>query len=320
MKQKIFIGSSGEALKYAKLVKKQLCRDYDCIVWNENYFDLNTSTYENLYRKAYGFDFAIFVGGKDSIVHERGEDEAKVRDNVVFELGLYAGILSSARTFFLLHEDCKIFSDFQGITVSYYTGKQQVKNSCAFIREHIERERQISRPSALPATAFAATYFENFIKNIQKCYSNKAKFSLNGITYDVSRLNVSIKIVLPKEKIREIKSSDSEFYRKMGLQEISVSYEENKRGVYLRIDGKELENDNLIIYDVPTILDTSFQVVDLLNGKNCWGDDDRAIMLKKKEVREFEKTLMHKAQGNLWLEDKLACIDMDSVEDKKDER
>lgn len=80
MRKRIFIGSASESLKEAELVKKYLeekC-DCECTVWNDGFFDQSKSAYECLYSNSYHFDYAVFVGGKDSVVRERGIKKCKV--------------------------------------------------------------------------------------------------------------------------------------------------------------------------------------------------------------------------------------------------
>ena len=109
---RVFIGSSSESVKIAEVVKAQLESFCDCIVWSdENFFEPNESTYKNLVKKAHSFDFAVFVGGKDDFVVRKNKarkTKTAPRDNVYIEFGLYAGILTTDRTYFLI--DKKMYS------------------------------------------------------------------------------------------------------------------------------------------------------------------------------------------------------------------
>ena len=314
MREKIFIGSSKESLPYAKIVKKSLENEYDCVIWNDKFFELNKSTYENLYQKAYGFDYAIFIGGQDSIVYERRLFKRKTRDNVIFELGLYAGILSPQKTFFLLHHKCKVFSDFEGITINYFKNESDIQKCCEVIHQHMNVESSISRPSIMPATALAKAYYNNFLKKICKWLETKdPEIELNGKTYPVKDMKVTIKVLLPKSRIFKMSTLDANFYKKRGLTQVSVSYEANKRSLFLRVDQRDLEDNQLVIYDVPTILDASFDIVEYLSGKSFEGDTERILLLKKKEVRDFEKTLNHMSQDDKVMSDYLKCADIKRV-------
>ena len=62
------------------------------------------------------------LGGKDDLSVRLKSRKVKIspRDNIYLEFGLYAGILSPARSYFLIDEKCKIASDLLGITVLRY--------------------------------------------------------------------------------------------------------------------------------------------------------------------------------------------------------
>lgn len=306
MESRIFIGSSKESLEIAKTVKKVLEENLECecCVWDKDFFELNISTYQNLYRKAYSFDYAVFVGGKDSIVLERNEIATKARDNVTFELGLYAGILSPARTFFLLDKECSILSDLKGITIGFYSDDSQVKEVCKEICQHIERENQISRLSALPSTTLAISYYYNFLLNVQKWVEQESLIYLNGEEYDVSDMEVEIKVVLP-EKVCEMNSMDADFYKRNKLIEVRGSYAKGKRGVLIRVKYEDLKENRLIIYDVPTIIDTAFKAVDIIEGKDYVGEPEQVMNLKKREISNFKKALQSLSCENYWMRERL---------------
>ena len=129
MKSRIFIGSSTESLKIAETVQKLMEPEFECEIWNKNFFFFIQSTYDNLVQKAPSFDYAVFIGDPDDMVIRRNtgeQTEKKIapRDNVYLEFALYAGILSAARSFFLLDEACGIASDLKGITMSYYADQE----------------------------------------------------------------------------------------------------------------------------------------------------------------------------------------------------
>ena len=88
MKKKVFIGSSSESANIAEKIKVHLQQEYDCIIWNDNFFQPNNSTYDDLQKKSIYFDFAVFVGGKDDFVMRYSNRKKKkaVRDNIYFEL------------------------------------------------------------------------------------------------------------------------------------------------------------------------------------------------------------------------------------------
>jgi CRP/FNR family transcriptional regulator, cyclic AMP receptor protein len=67
-------------------------------------------------------DFAVAVALFEDVVQSRGEERAAMRDNVLFELGMFMGHLGRRRTF-LVHpriKGLKLPSDLHGITPASY--------------------------------------------------------------------------------------------------------------------------------------------------------------------------------------------------------
>src|SRR5262245_23059674 len=125
-KPRIFLGSSG---KQAKLIQA-LTRGLDDVAHVEPWttsFSPGTTTLERLLELAHEVDFAAFVFAQDdwttdspraSPLPESGQ--ASPRDNVVFEAGLFGGILGLRRTFILHASGAKLPSDLLGLTCVRY--------------------------------------------------------------------------------------------------------------------------------------------------------------------------------------------------------
>ena len=99
-KPRIFIASSKENLPVAEAVNLNLDHDAEGSLWR-NGFKLSTDGIESLVGKAKSVDFALFIFSPDDITTMRGEKLATVRDNVLFELGLFIGAVSKERCFIL---------------------------------------------------------------------------------------------------------------------------------------------------------------------------------------------------------------------------
>ena len=122
LKPRVFIGSSVEGLSVAYAVQQNLDNDAEITVWNQGVFELSATTIESLNGVISDSDFGIFVFSPDDQVRMRGSDSLTVRDNVLFEMGLFIGKLGRERVFFLLPEktDMRIPSDLLGITPAKY--------------------------------------------------------------------------------------------------------------------------------------------------------------------------------------------------------
>jgi CRP/FNR family cyclic AMP-dependent transcriptional regulator len=115
----LFIGSSREMLP-TSVALRHAFQDDDIFaqVWTEGVFRASRDSVDSLLAAAERADFAALVMGPDDVVVMRGEELNSPRDNVVFELGLFMGILGRDRTY-VVHEhgmDIHLPSDLLGFT------------------------------------------------------------------------------------------------------------------------------------------------------------------------------------------------------------
>jgi CRP/FNR family cyclic AMP-dependent transcriptional regulator len=123
---KLFIISSTEALPVAREIQAQLEHDVFSTVWNEGVFFAGGYSLEALEKAVSESDFAVAIAQPDDIVEIRGDKHPTLRDNVLFELGLFMGKLTRHRAI-LIHPrvtGLKLPSDLHGLTLlSYAPGK-----------------------------------------------------------------------------------------------------------------------------------------------------------------------------------------------------
>jgi len=124
MKHKIFIGSSAESLDLAKGVQIELEREAHVTIWSQDIFKLTSNALDDLIVATGKFDFAIFIFNPDDITKLRGVDYPTVRDNVIFELGLFIGKFNTRKKVFILKprsiKDIHLPSDLTGVTIGEY--------------------------------------------------------------------------------------------------------------------------------------------------------------------------------------------------------
>jgi Predicted nucleotide-binding protein containing TIR-like domain len=101
----VFIGSSTESLNVAFSLQSNIEYDCDPTVWTQEFFNASSFALIDLVSKLDNFDFAVFVFSPDDVLTMRGNSAKSVRDNVVFELGLFIGRLGLERCFILQPRD-----------------------------------------------------------------------------------------------------------------------------------------------------------------------------------------------------------------------
>jgi predicted nucleotide-binding protein len=112
-------------LDVAHEIQAQLEHDVLSTVWTDGLFLAGGYPLEILEKAVNDSDFAVAVAQPDDIVETRGARVPTLRDNVLFELGLFMGRLTRYRTI-LVHpraSGLNLPSDLQGLTlVSYQDG------------------------------------------------------------------------------------------------------------------------------------------------------------------------------------------------------
>jgi predicted nucleotide-binding protein len=126
-RKKIFIGSSVEGLGIARAIQSELDHEYSVEVWNQSeVFGLGTATLEALEEAVKSYDFGIFVFTPDDQITMRDKLAPVVRDNVIFETGLFVGKLGRYRSFVVRPRklSMQIPTDLNGIIVADYDPAQ----------------------------------------------------------------------------------------------------------------------------------------------------------------------------------------------------
>jgi hypothetical protein len=135
-KPRVFIGSSKANVKVADAIAAGLEDCATVTVWDEDVFRLNDEFLQRLLAVASHYDFAVMVWAPDDITDSQGLSQASPRDNVVFECGLFMGVLGLRHVFIVQDSavSTKIPSDFAGITVAGYDGARIADEPAAAVR------------------------------------------------------------------------------------------------------------------------------------------------------------------------------------------
>lgn len=143
---RLFIISSSEALAVADELRAQLEHDVFSTVWTDGVFFAGGYPLEALEKAVGESDFAVAVAQPDDVVRSRKKMQPTLRDNVLFELGLFMGKLTRHRAI-LIHPkvpNLKLPSDLHGLTLLSYAPNSppdlvdRLKPACDEIRKIVK--------------------------------------------------------------------------------------------------------------------------------------------------------------------------------------
>jgi hypothetical protein len=157
-KPRVFLGSSGKQQKLLQALTRGLEEVAQVEPWTTS-FNPGTTTLERLLELTREVDFATFVFARDDWTTNSpaasdppGLGQASPRDNVVFEAGLFGGVLGMRRTFILHASGAKLPSDLLGLTCVRYgdvTTAAEMRVVNEKLRKAIENEWRAARIEGL---------------------------------------------------------------------------------------------------------------------------------------------------------------------------
>jgi hypothetical protein len=157
-KPRIFLGSSGKQAKLLQALTRGLEDVAQVEPWTTS-FNPGTTTLERLLELVHEVDFAAFVFARDDWTTNSPpasdpttSGQASPRDNVVFEAGLFGGVLGMRRTFILHASGAKLPSDLLGLTCVRYgeaTTAADMRAVNQKLRKAIENEGHVARIEGL---------------------------------------------------------------------------------------------------------------------------------------------------------------------------
>ncbi len=151
-KSRLFIASSVESLNIAEAVNVNLDHEFEVTIWKNGTFRLSSLTIDDLVAKSSSVDFALFIFTPDDIATIRKQEKHVVRDNVLFELGLFIGSIGKERSFILKPRDEELYlpTDLLGITPADYDAHRSdgdlasaTNRACSLIKSEVKRLGQI---------------------------------------------------------------------------------------------------------------------------------------------------------------------------------
>ncbi|OHB34663.1 MAG: hypothetical protein A2Y08_03230 [Planctomycetes bacterium GWA2_40_7] len=205
-KPRIFIGSSSEALLVAEAIQANLQYDCYCTIWTQGVFGLGKTPIESLISQAEQSDFAILVIHPDDLANLRGKEIHIARDNVIFELGLFIGMIGKNRTVFVIprNVDVHIPTDLTGLTPASYDPNHHnlqaaLGPACIEIKNFI-RENASTSPSANKISLFE-DFAEDFESHLRKSSSLSVFFIHSRRWREMHNRSIRSFLEKPKSKL-----------------------------------------------------------------------------------------------------------------------
>lgn len=147
-KPRVFIASSVESLPIADAINQNLDHQSEVTIWRNGTFDLSNTTIDSLLQKTTFVDYAIFIFSPDDLSVIRNKEEKIVRDNIVFELGLFIGKIGKERCYIVKPRsiDLHLPSDLLSLTTADYEPNRSdgdlasaLNYACTLIKKEILR-------------------------------------------------------------------------------------------------------------------------------------------------------------------------------------
>jgi hypothetical protein len=203
MKPKLFIGSSSERLPVARALKEILADRADVTVWKEApEFVPGASLLTGLIEVGKRYDFALLVFGQDDCTMMSDTPCANVRDNVLFELGLFIGHMGRERAFWVSPTGSKapsVPADLRGIVYLDFdepelTNRLSLLDSLSETRPIIYKRIEelgfrnevvpMNRALCLASSEYEQARFQQDLDQIHHFFSKGEVTSKQGVTVD----------------------------------------------------------------------------------------------------------------------------------------
>lgn len=294
----IFIGSSKEGLKVAQQIEKDFAGFAECKLWTDA-FEFGKSNYDNLIKQIAFYDYAILVATADDLLESRKQQFKSVRDNVLFEFGMFAGGLGKSRVFYIVEEGTKIPTDLSGLTLPFLPKRsstkflQAVSDMVVKIKEDIISKENTFDLGFLPSTALAYGYFVNFVeRTVERLLEDKAESKIFTLKDDTNFQikNLKFSILIPSDLSDDMFKKVSAKRLKDGWHKLKVD-PKHVRDYDFSVDVSKATEGELHLVDIPFTLNALNLAIELYANKEHLGKNTRESLLEYREIRNFKRTL-----------------------------
>lgn len=269
---KVFIGSSREQEDRADEVARWLEKmGVDAIVWNEiGTFIPGQYTLDDLVRLSDNVDAAIFIFAADDKTWYRKDIVETVRDNVLFEYGLFCGKLSREKVIFITIGNPRLATDLHGITYiklgdSNRDAKGRLKDWIQFIDPSGEKTNRIDIKAERVKVFDDKGYGDQTISVNDTKADNWIEITVD-FTHDYVKEFVFAGVVISDKNI-DISRSGSAIidfaFVDAGLNKIDLELKNHKDNKYEKFSiTNEMINNNKCVIDLSPIDNTMLKNID----------------------------------------------------------
>jgi hypothetical protein len=237
LKPSLFIGSSTEGLEIAYAMQENLEHVSEVTVWTQGIFELSKYSLDALLDALDASDFGLFVFAPDDVSVVRGAEKPSIRDNVIFEMGLFVGRLGKERSFIVLprgSEDTLHFpTDLLGLTPALYEASRQDGNlraalgpACSKVTRAITKLGKVtaSLPTRAEESAMPLVYSEDDKKAILASWMGSPTTSENTTVIHFAQVDRELRLDpgTTKKYIKEVAARWDYLPRHEGRSDDSV--------------------------------------------------------------------------------------------------
>jgi predicted nucleotide-binding protein len=302
IKPTLFIGSSREGLPVAELVKKHLSDFADCKIWNEpDVFVFGNSYFETLNQLLSLFEYGVLIGTADDRVTSRKKQEQAARDNVLFEFGLFMGRLGREKVFFIKEKDAKTPSDLAGVKLPEFSSlsapdlEAQIAENCRSIVAQIESRSGIFDGGIYPSVPLAYGYFHNSLLPAARQLTSARTVRIEGEERSIGSFQFSV--LIPDDLRSDMKEKVEASMGRHQWVRLDVPMPGGRSyGFYTPKSGAD--KDHLVIYDIPTTLNSLHQTIQEFVGSGKVGVSIKEQLVERREIRHFQKVVEYLVAGS----------------------
>ena len=291
----VFIGSSSEGLNVAEAIKTRFGDKAVVDVWNAgNVFSRNQSFFDSLLNASSLYEFAILIFTGDDTTVIRNESHVTVRDNVLFEFGLFLGRVGRRHAHALVQDKLRVPSDFAGIHFDKFELDSNRNPSANFseiadriVAEVLGYHENTVEFTQLPSTALAIGYFHNFISRICDQLDNFEPLTIRDrvVAYNSFTLN----LVIPDDLRLVDQPNLKNIIR--GLEQVKVNNSSFRDFPFYVQGVPDVGTTHLELFDIPTTMKSSRESVRRIFPEENLGRNNLRVRAERREVSNFERTL-----------------------------